>query len=100
MDDKSSKVYVEYLISTCMSKEAINLIQDKLDESASKSELRMVNSGLTDRLDKVQRELDSIKSRYSLKDDIEVILDRNLERTKAQFLHKQEFMKFKEDNSE
>lgn len=50
VDEKTSKVYVDYCISTCLPKEAINPINYQLEKAATKEELGITEKSITDRI--------------------------------------------------
>jgi hypothetical protein len=75
VDEKTSKVYVDYCISTCLPKEAIITVNERLDKGASKEELAVKELDMNEKIDKLREELSQFKFQYASKDEVWSILD-------------------------
>jgi hypothetical protein len=70
LDEKTSKVYVDYCISTCLPKEAINPITYQLEKAATKEELSLTEKSVDDRISELQKNIDIFKTAYASKDEV------------------------------
>lgn len=99
-DEKVSKVYVDYCISTCLPKEAINPINYQLEKAATKEELSLTEKSINERVSELQRIIDTFKTAYASKEEVWQILDNNLDKTKGLFMSHTKFDSYCEQNDE
>ncbi len=90
------KSYVDYHISNFLPKEALFPLNQRLDLLSTKQEVADLEAAIKEKTDYLGNEQGKIKTGYCQKEEINLILDRNLESVKAAFIPRDEFTYYKE----
>lgn len=98
IEEKAAKSYVDYHLTNFLPKEALYPLNQRIDLLSTKQEMADIEELFKSKTDFLSEEQAKIKTGYCQKEEIYLILDRNLESVKTSFVPRDEFTYYKEIN--